>query len=89
MLPKTIYNLSGKELIIFMENHTEEEVEICPRQRLGTIHSLDIDKEAWFRKELRGSNEPKVEEDDEETLSKNVNSMQESDYPTEKVRFIC
>ena len=30
-----------------------------------------------------------MEEDDEETLSKNVNSMQESDYPTEKVRFIC
>ena len=65
-----------------MENHTEEEVKLCPHQRLGTTHSLDINKKAWLKEELRGSCEPEVEEDDEETLSRNVNLMQESDYPT-------
>ena len=49
-----------------------------------------MNKRAWLKEELRGSWELEVEENDEETLSRNVNSMQESDYPTEerKRKFI-
>ena len=66
-------------------------MELCPHQRLGTIHSLDIHKKAWLKEELRGSCESKVEENDEETLSRSVYLMQESDYPTResKNNFIC
>ena len=48
-------------------------------QRLGTIHSLDIDKKAWCKGELRGrGGEQEVGKDGREKLSKNINSMQES-----------
>ena len=33
LLPETIYNVSRKEPVIFVENHTKEEVEISPYQR--------------------------------------------------------
>ena len=77
--------------IIFLENHAAEEVESCPHKRLGTIHSLDIHKKAWLKEELRGSCESEVEENDEKTLSRSVNLMQEPDFPTResKNKFIC
>ena len=69
----------------------EEEIEICTGQRLGKIHLLKIDKEAWIKEELPGSKKLEVKEDGEETLFKNVNLMQESDYSKEecKKKFIC
>jgi len=69
-----------------VENHTKEDVEISLQQRLGTIHSLDIVNRAWLKEELRGRHEQEVGEDDSEQLSKNVNSMHESDYPTEEIK---
>ena len=86
VLLETIYHLSGKEPVIFVENHTKEDVEISLQQRLGTIHSLDIVNRAWLKEELRGRHEQEVGKDDSENLSKNVNSMHESDYPTEEIK---
>ena len=58
VLPETIYNLTGKEPVIFVKNHTKVKVDICPHQRLGTIYRLENDKRAWLKEELRGSYEP-------------------------------
>ena len=89
VLPETANKLSGE--VQGVENHMEEEIEICTGQRLGKILLLEIDKEAWIKEELPGSKKLEVKEDGEETLFKNVNLMQESDYPTEecKKKFIC
>ena len=89
VLPETTYNLSGE--VQGVENHMEEEIEICTGQRLGKILLLEIDKEAWIKEELPGSKKLEVKEDGEETLFKNVNLMQESDYSKEecKKKFIC
>lgn len=62
--------MSSKELVIFAENHTKQELEICLQQRLGTIHSLDIDKTAWLKEELQGRREPEVGKDNRETCQK-------------------
>ena len=43
--PGTFYHLSGKETFIFVENHSNEGVEISMKKRLGTIHRLDINLE--------------------------------------------
>ena len=61
------------------------------QHRLGTIHSLDIEQNAWLKEELRGRSEPEVGKDARENLLENVHSMHESDYPTEesKRKFIC
>ena len=63
---------------------------MCVGQRLGTIHSMCIDKEAWLREELQGGSGPKVSTEEVITSSETVNSMQESDYPKEesKRKFI-
>ena len=82
--PGTFYHLSGKEPLIFVENHSYEGVEVSMKKRLGTIHSLDIDKKAWLKDQLRGRSETEVGKDAEENLSENVYGMKESDYPTEK-----
>ena len=81
VLPETANKLSG-EVQQGVENHMEEEIEICTGQRLGKIHLLKIDKEACIKEEIPGSKKLEVKEDGEETLFKNVNLMQESDYPT-------
>ena len=58
VLPENAYNLSGSVQAIFVENHVEEDKELCVGQRLGTVHSLYIDKEAWLREELKGGSKP-------------------------------
>ena len=51
---------------------------------------MHIDKEVWLREELRGRSELEMDADEDKTPSKTVNSVQESDYPTEesKRKFI-
>ena len=77
--------------VIYVENHSEECVEVYTGQRLGTIHSMWIDEAAWLKAELRGGSEPEVSDDEKEVTSETINSVQESDYPTEesKRKFIC
>ena len=89
-LLENAYNLSGSVKAICVENHAEEDVEICIGQKLGTVHSMHIDKEVWFREELRGRSELEMDADEDKTPSETVNSVQESDYPTEerKRKFI-
>ena len=89
-LLENAYNLSGSVKAICVENHAEEDVEICIGQKLGTVHSMHIDKEVWLREELRGRSELEMDADENKTPSKTVNSVQESDYPTEerKRKFI-
>ena len=82
MLPENAYSLTGSVQAIYVEKDAES----CIRQRLGTIHSLYFDKEAWLKEELRGRSEPEIDTDEDETPSETVNSMQESDYPTEESR---
>ena len=40
---------------MYVENHAEECIEFCVGQKLGSIHSMCIDKQAWIKEELRGS----------------------------------
>ena len=44
-----------------------------------------------MKAELRGGSEPEVSDDEKEVTSETINSVQESDYPTEesKRKFIC
>ena len=76
--------------MIYVENHAEECVELCVGQKLGTIHSLSIDKQAWLREELRESAVSKPDEEEVRDSQETFNSMQEVDYPTEesKRKFI-
>ena len=37
---------------------------LCVGQKLGTVHSLCIDKQAWIQEELRGSMGPDVDEEE-------------------------
>jgi len=46
VLPENAYNMSGSIQAVYVENHAEEDAELCIGQRLGRIHSLQIDKEA-------------------------------------------
>ena len=88
LLPENAYDLSGSVQAVYVENHAEECIELCVRQKLGTIHSLCIDKQAWIQEELRGSTVPDV--DKVSNSQESVNSVQESDFPTEesKRKFI-
>ena len=54
VLPENEYNLSESMQAVYVENHAEEDVEVCVGQRLGRIHSLQIDKEACLKAELGG-----------------------------------
>ena len=89
-LPENAYNLSGSVQAIYVENHAEECVELCVGQKLGTIHSMCIDKQAWIKEELRGSTALDLDEEEVYNPQETVNSMQESDFPTEesKRKFI-
>ena len=69
-----------------MENHADECVELCVGQKLGTIHSMCIDKQAWIKEELRGSTVPDLDEEEVCTSQESVNSLQELDFPTEESR---
>ena len=71
---------------MYVENHADECVELCVGQKLGTIHSMCIDKQAWIKEELRGSTVPDLDEEEVCTSQEWVNSLQESDFPTEESR---
>ena len=74
ILPENANDLSGSVQTIYVENHAEECVKLCVGQRLGTVHSMCLDKEASIRAALWGS-----------TVNQEaVNSEQESDFPTEE-----
>ena len=47
ILPENVYNLSGSVQALYVENHADESLEVCVGQKLGTIYSMCIDKEAW------------------------------------------
>ena len=55
LLLDSAYVLSGSVQAVYVENHAEGCVDLCVGQKLGTIHSMCIDKEAWIREELRES----------------------------------
>ena len=59
---------------------------MCVGQKLGTIPSMSIDKQAWIKEELRGSTAPDLDEEEVHDTPETVNSMQESDFPTEESR---
>ena len=82
LLPENAYNLSGSVQAIYVENHEN--------QKLGTIHSMRIDKQAWIKEELRGSTAPDLDEEEVCDSQETVNSIQESDFSTEesKIKFI-
>ena len=64
LLPENAYDLSGSAQEMYVENHAEECVELCVGQKLGTIHSLCIDKQAWIKEELRGSTAQDLDEEE-------------------------
>ena len=82
--PENAFDLSGSVQSVYVENHTQECVEVCAGQRLGTIHSMCIDEAAWLKAELRGGSKQEVSDDEEEVTSETINTLQESDYPTEE-----
>ena len=86
LLPENAYDLSGSIQAVYVENHANEYVELCVGQKLGTIHSMCIDKQAWIKKELRGSTVPDLDEEEVCASQESVNSLQESDFPTEESR---
>ena len=87
VLPENAYNLTGSVQAIYVENHAEEDVEICVGQKIGRIHSLQIDKEAWLKAELGSENITEVSSEDQ---LEGINEVHESEYDTEekKRRFI-
>ena len=84
--PENVYDLSGSVQAVYVENHADECVELCVGQKLGSIHSMCIDKEAWIKEELRGSVVSDLDEEEVCTSQESVNSLQESDFPTEESR---
>ena len=86
LLPKNAYYLSGSVQAVYVENHAEECVELCVGQKLGTIHSMCIDKQAWIKEELRGSTVSDLDEEEVCNSQESVNYMQESDFLTEESR---
>ena len=62
LLPENAYDLSGSIQAVYVENHADECVELCVGQKLGTIHSMCIDKQAWIKEELGGSTVPDLDE---------------------------
>ena len=75
---------------IYVENHADECVELCVGQKLGTIHSMCIDKQAWIQEEIRGSTAPDLDKEEVCNSQESVNSLQELDFPNEesKRKFI-
>ena len=55
-------------------------------QGIGKIHSLYINKEAWLREELRSGSKLEVGEDEDEKLTEMINSVQQSNYITERAK---
>ena len=62
------------------------DVESCVGQKLCTIHSMCIDKQAWIKEELRGSTVSDLDEEEVCNSQESVNSLQESDFLTEESR---
>jgi len=75
LLPENAYDLSGSVQAVYVENHADESVELEIGQKLGTIHSLCIDKDAWIKEELRGSTAPDVDEEEVCDSQDSVNSL--------------
>ena len=90
LLPENVYNLSGSVQAIYVENHADECVELCVGQKLGMIHSMCIDKQAWIQEEIRGSTAPDLDKEEVCNSQESVNSLQELDFPNEesKRKFI-
>ena len=86
LLPENAYDQSGSVQAVYVENHAEECVELCVGQKLGSIHSMCIDKQAWIKEELRGSMASDLDEEEVCNSQDSVNSLQESDFPTEESR---
>ena len=84
LLPENAYDLSGSIQAVYVENHANEYVELCVGQKLGTIHSMCIDKQAWIKE--RGSIVPDLDEEEVCTSQESINSLQESNFPTEESR---
>ena len=59
---------------------------MCVGLKLGTIHSMCIEKQAWNKEELRGSTVPDLDEEEVCNSQESVNSLQESNFPTEESR---
>ena len=57
---------------VYVENQAEECVYLSVGQKLGTVHSMCIDQEAWVKEELRRS------------TAQDLNA--EYDFPTEESR---
>ena len=71
--------------MIYVENHAEECVELCVGQRLGTVHSMCIVKEAWIRAELMGLTTPELDKEEVEVIQ--VNSVCKNQIsPLKRVR---
>jgi len=60
LLPENAYDLSGSLQAVYVENHAEK----CVGQKLGTIQSMCIDKQAWIKEELRGSTALDLDEEE-------------------------
>jgi len=71
---------------VYVENHAEECVELCVGKKLGSIHSMCIDKQAWIKEELRESMASDLDEEEVCNSQDSVNSLQELDFPTEESR---
>ena len=84
LLSDNAYDLSGSVQAIYVENHAEEWVDLSLGQKLGTVHSMCIDKEAWIKEELRGHRTQDLDEKEVGLGQESVNSLQESDFPTEE-----
>jgi len=86
LLPENAYDLSGSVQAGYVENHTDECVELCVGQKLGSIHSMCIDKQAWIKEELRGNTLSDLDKEEVCNSQESVKSLQESDFPTEESR---
>ena len=77
LLPENAFDLSGSVQAVYVENHAEECVKLCVGQKLGTIHSMCIDKQTWIKEELRGSTAQDLDEEEVCNSQESVNSLQE------------
>jgi len=59
---------------------------LCVGLKLGTIHSMCIEKQAWNKEELRGSTVPDLDEEEVCNSQESVNSLQEMNFLTEESR---
>ena len=77
LVPENAFDLSGSVQAVYVENHAEECVKLCVGQKLGTIPSMCIDKQAWIKEELRGSTAQDLDEEEVCNSQESVNSLQE------------